>query len=61
MKPIILNYKRLLTQAGREVVENGGLSERLKTKLEKPLISPAQYIAAANKIFDARLAKNVKI
>jgi hypothetical protein len=61
LKPVVWNYKRLLAQAGREVVVNGRLSEQLKAKLEKPLIPAAQYIAAANKLFDARLAKNVKI
>jgi len=61
LKPVVWNYKRLLTQAGREVVVSGRLSEQLKAKLEKPLIPAAQYIAAANKIFDAELAKNVKV
>ncbi len=60
LKPVVWNYKRLLTQAGREVVQNGRLSERLKAKLEKPLIPAAQYIAAANKLFDARLSNNEK-
>jgi len=58
LKPIIWRYNRLLQQAGREVFEKGGLSDELKEQLEKPLIGVKQYLAAANKFFDAALAKN---
>ncbi len=58
LKLVVWKYKNLLHKAGREVVEDGKLSEELKARLEKPLIPAAQYIAAANKIFDAALAKN---
>lgn len=58
IKPLIWKYKRLLIQAGKEVVQKGKISEQLSEKLEKPLFSAAQYIAAANKAFDVELAKN---
>jgi putative NADPH-quinone reductase len=57
LKPLLWKYKKMLSQAGREVVENGGISEGLQKELEKPFIPANQYIAAANKIFDAELAK----
>lgn len=57
LKPIIWKYNRLLRQAGQEVVEKGRLSDELKEQLEKPLVDAKQYTSAANKFFDAELAK----
>ena len=57
LKPIINNYKELLQIAGMEIVEKQRLSEETRQKLEKPLISDEQYIAAANERFDALLAE----
>ena len=57
LKPVISNYKRLLQIAGMEIVEKRRLSEETRLKLEKPLISDEQYIAAVNEHFDVLLAK----
>ena len=57
LKPIINNYKELLQIAGMEIVEKQRLSGETRQKLEKPLISDEQYIAAANERFDALLAE----
>jgi multimeric flavodoxin WrbA len=57
LRPVINNYKRLLEIAGMEIVGKQRLSDETRQKLEKPLISDEQYIAAANERFDALLAK----
>jgi multimeric flavodoxin WrbA len=57
LKPLVSRYKKLVSRAAREVVEKGRVSDELRAELEKPLISREQYVAAANKIFDAELAK----
>jgi multimeric flavodoxin WrbA len=56
-KPIIREYKKLLQTAGMEIVEKQRLSEETRLKLERPLLSDEQYIAASNERFDAFLAK----
>ena len=56
-KPIVREYKKLLQTAGMEIVEKQQLSEETRLKLERPLISDEQYIAAANEQFDVLLAK----
>jgi len=55
LKPLIWKYKRLLRQAGQEVVKNGRLSEATRIELEKPLISDEEYIKGANKYWDKQL------
>ena len=57
LRPVISNYKRLLQIAGMEIVEKQRLSEESRLRLEKPLISDEQYIAAANEHFDVLLDK----
>lgn len=57
LKPVLSKYKKLLQRCGREVVENGRLSEDTKTELEKPLISYESYTEHANKHWDKELAK----
>lgn len=52
LKPLIWRYKKLLKQAGQEVVKDGKLSERTKAELAKPLVSDEQYIKGANEYFD---------
>ena len=52
LKPIIWKYKRLLHQAGQEVITRGKLSEETKAELEKPLISDEQYIKGTNEWFN---------
>ncbi len=56
LKPLIRKYKKLLQRAGREIVENGRLSNETRSKLEEPIISADSYIAAANKYFDKILS-----
>ena len=60
IKMLVTGYLKKVKQAGKEVVETGGISDTMKDKLEKPLIPSAQYLAAGNKMFDAMLAKNSK-
>jgi len=58
LPPIIDNYKTLLRKAGKEVVQNGRLSEETRTQLEKPLIPEELYINGTNKSFDKAIAKH---
>lgn len=50
-------YKSLLRKAGGEVVKNGKISAGLQASLEKPIISEAQYIKAADEFFTKELKK----
>ncbi len=52
LKPIIWKYKKLLKQAGQEVIKDGKLSERTRAGLAKPLVADEQYIKGANEYFD---------
>lgn len=54
---VLRPYKKLLREAGRELVNTGRLSEQTMQNLEKPLISDAQYIRVANRHFDRDLRK----
>jgi len=53
LKPLIARYEKLLRQAGRELVENGSITEATTAALEKPLVPEALYSRAANKNWDA--------
>lgn len=55
LKLLIMKYTSLVKQAGKEVAQNGKISTELQEKLEKPLISASQYIAAGNKLFDSMI------
>ena len=57
LKPIIDAYKALLRQAGKEVVENGKLSDQLKADLEKPLIPYDMYLEQGNKHWEKLLSE----
>ncbi len=57
LKPLLLKYKKLLEKAGKEVVETGRLSERLKEQLESDIINPDTYIKNANAYWNKQLAK----
>ncbi len=57
LKPIVHRYLIHVQHAGKEIVENGRISEATKQKLRKPLFPEDKYIAAANKLFDAELSK----
>lgn len=50
-------YRKLLRQAGRELVQTGRISEKTTEALEKPMIKDALYIREANKYFDKQLRK----
>jgi hypothetical protein len=56
VRPIIASYKRLLQQAGKELVETLTLSEETKAALEAPLVSAEQYREQVNRGFDAVLS-----
>ncbi len=58
LKPIINKYKKLLKQAGKEVVENMKLSDELQEKLAKPLIPYDYYIKAAEQYWDKSQKKS---
>ena len=58
IKMLVSGYLKAVKQAGKEVVENGCISEALQKKLDKPMIPAAQYLSAGNKVFDSMLAKN---
>lgn len=57
LRHAIHKYKEVLRRAGREVVENIGLSELTRLQLEEPLISYDKYIFMANKHWDRKLAR----
>jgi multimeric flavodoxin WrbA len=55
LKPIIASYKNTLKKAGREIVEEGRLSEDTRAKLEKPLVPYDQYLSGAEKYWNETL------
>jgi len=57
LKPIIDNYKILLRKAGKEVVENGRLSDETRAEMEKPLIPADMYLEMGNRHWDKVLSK----
>ena len=58
LKPIIHHYKKLLEEAGGQIVKNSKLSAELIAKLNKPLVPIEMYIKEVNKQFDKALAQN---
>jgi len=57
LKPFTLKYKKLLEKAGKEVVQEGKLSDELKKQLEADIINPETYIKNANNYWQKQLAK----
>jgi multimeric flavodoxin WrbA len=53
LKPLIGKYKKLLRSAGKEVVENQKLSEKVIEDLEKPIVPPSLYIKFGNEEWDS--------
>lgn len=53
----IFSYKKLLQEAGKEIVKAGHLSRETMEKLEKPLIPHEKYAQGMNKYFDIRLSQ----
>jgi len=58
LKFMLRGYKRAVRKAGREVVENGAITEATQAELEKPLIPHDVYIRNANKHWDRELKKS---
>ncbi|WP_410507910.1 flavodoxin family protein [Methanosarcina hadiensis] len=52
LKPLIGKYKKLLKSAGKEIVENHRLSEKVAEDLEKPIVPPSLYIKFGNEEWD---------
>jgi hypothetical protein len=52
LKPLIYRYKQLVEKAGKQIVEEGAISQELQTFLEKPLLPENVYIEQANRYFD---------
>lgn len=55
VKPFVARYKNLLREAGKELVENGRLSEDTQSALEEPLVPDKRYLAGANRYWEKRL------
>jgi len=55
--PFVQPYLELLRKAGREVVEQGRISDETTAALEHPLVPDEMYINASNKYWDTELAK----
>jgi multimeric flavodoxin WrbA len=60
LKPLMGKYKKLLREAGKEIVENQKLSEKTIKELEKPIVPPSLYIKFGNEELD-RISKEGKI
>ncbi len=60
IKPIIDNYKKLLRQAGKEVVLYGEITPQTSEKLQKPLLPKEQYVQKANRYWDKMIKKYSK-
>jgi multimeric flavodoxin WrbA len=58
LMPRINRYKKLLQQAGSEIVQNLKLSQETRDELEKPLVSDRQYIDSSNRYFDSLKKKS---
>ena len=56
----LIGYRKLVRAAGREIVEQGRISEETMKQLERPLVSDSQYIRGANKHWDRELEKSRK-
>jgi multimeric flavodoxin WrbA len=60
LRPAVETYRRLLREAGREVVTAGKLSEQTAARLEAPLVpmqaDVGQYIDCVNQMWDVRIA-----
>ena len=57
LKPFLMHYNKLLRKAGSELVTDGRISDKTKSKLEKPIVPPEQYLKSANKLFAEELQK----
>ncbi len=60
LRPFLYKYKKLIQKCGREVVQEGKLSDETKAALEKPIIPVDMYIKNANKYWKKELGKIAK-
>jgi len=60
LKPLLGKYKKLLREAGKEIVENQMLSEKTIKELEKPIVPPSLYIKFGNEELDRMLKEGKK-
>jgi multimeric flavodoxin WrbA len=60
LQPVVDNYKALVKTAGKEVVEQGRISETTMNLLEQPLIRKDDFVTIVNNMWDERLANLVK-
>lgn len=58
LNAILIGYRKLLRKAGRELVEQGRISDETTAALEKPIVTDDQYIRGANKWWDRALRKS---
>jgi len=58
-KPLIWKYRKLVKRAGREVVENGSISDDTISQLERPLLPFDEYLRGANERWDRILAEGL--
>ena len=52
LKPLLGKYKKLLREAGKEIVENHTITEKTTKDLEKPIVPPSLYIKFGNEELD---------
>lgn len=52
VKPLIAKYKKLLQKAGKQLVEDQCLTDKILEKLQRPIVPPDRYIDGMNKRFD---------
>ncbi len=60
LKPLIGKYKKLLRSAGKEIVENQALSEKVIEDLEKPIVPQGMYIKFGNEEWDRLIKEGQK-
>jgi hypothetical protein len=60
LKPLLGKYKKVLRCAGRELVENQKLSEKVTRELEKQIVPASLYIKFGNEEWD-RLCEENKV
>ena len=58
LKPLLGKYKKLLRCAGREIVENQKLSEKVVRELEKQIVPASLYIKFGNEEWDRLCEQN---
>ena len=58
LKPLIGKYKKLLRSAGKEIVENNILSEKIVEDLGKPIVPSSLYIKFGNEEWDRLIKEN---